>query len=136
MDTDIIDNTDTITLQDGAMPIAPPPVETNWLGMAPMVLIFVVFYFLLIRPQEKRRRAQETLISGVKKGEEVMTNSGLFGTVTSINDSDNTIMVRVAKDVELKMLKSAVADITSRNTQIEKKIKLRKKRNNIKLPCK
>ena len=87
-----------------------------------MVLIFVVFYFLLIRPQEKKRRTQETLVSGVKKGgvlEEVMTNSGLFGVVTKINDSDNTIMVQIAKEVEVKVLKNSIADIISRSKKIE-----------------
>jgi preprotein translocase subunit YajC len=84
-----------------------------------MVLIFVVFYFLLIRPQEKKRRNQETLVSGVKKGEEVMTNSGLFGVVTKINDSDNTVMVQIAKDVEVKVLKNSIADIISRSKKVE-----------------
>lgn len=115
-----ITNTDTITLQDTNAPVAPPSAQTNWPSMIPMVLIFIVFYFLLIRPQDKRRRAQEALVSGVKKGEEVMTNSGLFGIVTSINDSDNTIMVRVAKDVEIKILKSAIANIVSRSNKEQK----------------
>ena len=113
--------TDTITVQDASSaPAAPPPVESSgWMSLVPMVLIFVVFYFLLIRPQEKKRRNQETLVSGVKKGEEVMTNSGLFGIVTKINDSDNTIMVQIAKDVEVKVLKNSIADIVSRSKKIE-----------------
>jgi preprotein translocase subunit YajC len=113
--------TDTITVQDAnAAPAAPPPVESSgWMSLVPMVLIFVVFYFLLIRPQEKKRRTQEILVSGVKKGEEVMTNSGLFGVVTKINDSDNTIMVQIAKDVEVKVLKNSIADIISRSKKIE-----------------
>jgi preprotein translocase subunit YajC len=80
-----------------------------------MVLIFVVFYFLLIRPQEKKRRQQAQLVSEVKKGEEILTNTVLFGKVVEINDSDNTIMVQVAKDVEIKMLKNSIANIISRN---------------------
>ena len=84
-----------------------------------MVLIFVVFYFLLIRPQEKKRRNQETLVSGVKKGEEVMTNSGLFGVISKINDSDNTVMLQIAKDVEIKVLKTSIADIVSRSKKLE-----------------
>lgn len=116
-------DTDTITIQDtGSEAAAPPPVESIWAtGLVPMVLIFVVFYFLLIRPQEKKRRRQETLVSGVKKGEEVLTNSGLFGTVTKINDSDNTIIVKLAKDVEVKMLKNSISDILSRDNKEVKK---------------
>lgn len=108
--------TDTITVQDSDnTPDAPPGIESGWTSLVPMILIFVVFYFLLIRPQEKKRRTQETLVSGVKKGEEVLTNSGMFGIVTKINDSDNTIMVKVADGVEVKILKNSIADIVSRS---------------------
>lgn len=109
------DTTDTITIQDTeATPDAPASIESGWTSIVPMILIFVVFYFLLIRPQEKKRRNQETLVSGVKKGEEIVTNSGIFGTVTKINDSDNTILVEFAKGVEVKMFKSSIMDIISR----------------------
>ena len=114
--------TDTIAVQDSdALPKAPESAATNWTSLVPMVLIFAVFYFLLIRPQEKRRRAQQDLVSGVKKGEEVLTNSGLIGTVSKINDSDNTIFLSIAKDVEVKMLKTSITDILSRAKNIETK---------------
>ena len=97
-------DTDTITIQDSeGTPDAPPAIESGLTSLVPMVLIFVVFYFLLIRPQEKKRRAQETLVAGVKKGEEVLTNTGIYGVVTKINDSDNTVMVRIADNVEVKI---------------------------------
>lgn len=108
-------DTDTITIQGSeSTPDAPPAIESGLSSLVPMILIFVVFYFLLIRPQEKKRRAQETLVEGVKKGEEVLTNTGIYGVVTKINDSDNTVMLRIANDVEIKMLKSSISDIVSR----------------------
>jgi preprotein translocase subunit YajC len=108
---------DTITIQNSeTMPESPSAIETGWMtNLIPMVLIFCVFYFLLIRPQEKRRREQENLVNGVKKGEEVLTNSGIFGVVTKINDSDNIIHIQVAKDLEIKILKNSIADIVSRS---------------------
>ncbi|MDP5110580.1 MAG: preprotein translocase subunit YajC [Rickettsiaceae bacterium] len=109
-------DTDTITLQGSeSTPESPPAIESGLTSLVPMVLIFVVFYFLLIRPQEKKRRSQETLVSGVKKGEEVLTNAGIYGVVTQINDSDNTITLRIANDVEIKMQKNSIADIVSRS---------------------
>ena len=109
-------DTDTITLQGSeSTPESPPAIESGLTSLVPMVLIFVVFYFLLIRPQEKKRRSQETLVSGVKKGEEVLTNDGIYGVVTQINDSDNTITLRIANDVEIKMQKNSIADIVSRS---------------------
>ena len=115
--------TDTITVQDvGNAPESPPAIESGWTSLVPMLLIFVVFYFLLIRPQEKKRRQQQTLVSGVKKGEEVLTNSGIFGKVTEINDSDNTIMVMIAKGVEIKMLKGSITDIPSKSKKDDKEV--------------
>lgn len=119
---------DTITVQDvESTPNAPEAIESNWTSLVPMVLIFVVFYFLLIRPQEKKRKQQEDLISGVKKGEKVVTHSGIFGTVTSINDSDNTIMLKISDDVEVKVLKNAISDIISRNKKDKEKKETNKK---------
>lgn len=107
---------DTIKIQESAaLPKAPEPVQNNsWSTLVPVVLIFVVFYFFLIRPQEKRRRQQDELVGSVKKGEEIITNSGIFGIVTQINDNDNTVEVEIAKDTRVKILKTAISNITSR----------------------
>ncbi|MFK7968538.1 MAG: preprotein translocase subunit YajC [Rickettsiaceae bacterium] len=113
---------DTITLQDSdALPQAPESIGSSWTSLVPMVLIFAVFYFLLIRPQEKRRRAQQEVVSGVKKGEEILTTSGIIGIVSKINDSDNTVLLSIAKDVEIKILKTSISDILSRTKKEEVK---------------
>lgn len=119
------ENTIQIEETASSLPVAPEPVQSGWMSMVPMVLIFVVFYFLLIRPQEKRRREQLSLVSGVKKGEEVVASSGICGVVTKVND-DNTVEVEIAKDVSIKILKTAIAEITSR-TAIDKEKKETKK---------
>jgi len=121
---------DTITLQDSdALPQAPESIGSSWISLVPMVLIFAVFYFLLIRPQEKRRRAQQEVVSGVKKGEEILTTSGIIGIVSKINDSDNTVLLSIAKDVEIKILKTSISDILSRTKKEEvKAIKATKKK--------
>lgn len=94
------------------------PVENNLMSsltsMVPLILVFGVIYFLLIRPQEKKRRMHEDMVKTVKKGEKVVTNSGIYGVVTKLNDSEGTVMLEVAKDVQIQILKSAVADILSR----------------------
>lgn len=127
MSAELPTQNDAITLQDSdPLPKAPETVGSGWTGMIPMVLIFAVFYFLLIRPQDKRRRAQQELVTGVKKGEEVLTSSGIIGIVSKINDSDNTVHIEIAKGIEIKMLKTAITDIISRHkkeepTKVEKK---------------
>lgn len=111
-------SSDTITIkQTESPPKSSDAFASGWTSMIPMVLIFVVFYFLLIRPQEKRRKQQELLISGVKKGEEVLTTSGIFGIVTKINDTDNTVEIEIAKGASVKFLKTAIADILSRKKE-------------------
>ena len=111
-------DTDTMTIQDSeGVPGTPSAIESGLTSLVPMVLIFVVFYFLLIRPQEKKRRAQEALVTGVRKGEEVLTNTGIYGVVTKIDDSDNTVMVRIADNVEVKMLKNSITSIVSRSKE-------------------
>lgn len=116
------DNDNTITLQETSELPPPEPLESNWKGMAiQLVLISLVLYFLLIRPQEKRRRQQEALLGGVQKGEEVMTGSGIFGVVTKINDNDNTVEIEIAKDVQVKILKSSIIEIISRKKEDKNK---------------
>ena len=101
--------TDTITVQDtDATPSAPSSMESSWISIMPMILIFAVFYFLLIKPQEKKRKQQEQLVSGVKVGEDVLMNSGIFGTVRKVNDSDNFAYIEIAKDVQVKIMKMII----------------------------
>lgn len=110
-------NTTTVQPIDAqALPPAADGLQSTWTSLVPMVLIFVVFYFLLIRPQDKKRKAQEELVNSVKKGEKVLLSSGIYGVVESINDSDGTALVNIADGVTIKMLKTAIADIVNRTT--------------------
>ena len=71
--------------------------------------IFAIFYFLLIRPQQKQKRERERMLGAVKKGDRVVTTSGLHGTVTSLGES--TIVLRVADQVKLEFDRSAIGRI-------------------------
>ena len=104
----------TTTSASEALPVAPDSIQSTFTSLAPMVLIFIVFYFLLIRPQEKKRKAQEQLVSTVKPGEEVLLHSGIYGKVVKVNENDNSLLLQVSKETEIKVLQSAIADIVSR----------------------
>jgi preprotein translocase subunit YajC len=71
--------------------------------------IFAIFYFLLIRPQQKQRREREVMLGAIKKGDRVVTTSGLHGTVTGIDDS--TVTLRVTDQVKLQFDKTAIGRI-------------------------
>ncbi|MEY3197333.1 MAG: hypothetical protein RLZZ59_704 [Pseudomonadota bacterium] len=103
------------TSASSEMPQAPDQIQSTFTSLMPMLLIFVVFYFLLIRPQEKKRKAQEQMVSTAKPGEEVLLHCGIYGKITKVNEAEKTIIVEITKDTEIKVIQSAVADIISRS---------------------
>ena len=79
------------------------------LGFAPLLLIGVVFYFLLIRPQNQRRRAQLEMQSSIEVGDEIVTTAGIYGTVTEIDDDYGIVTLEVAPNTEIRLARAAVA---------------------------
>ena len=96
----------------------------------PLILIFVVFYFLLIRPQQKKIKAHQNTLNTLKKGDKVQTNSGIFGTIKAINDQENTVDLEIAHDVDIKILKQNIADILDKKKSIYKIEKNNKSKKN------
>lgn len=79
-------------------------------GMAMLLmfaLIFLVMYFFMIRPQQKREKTRQKMISELKKGDRVVTNSGIIGSIWGIKDT--IIVLKVDEDVKLEVLKTAIA---------------------------
>lgn len=81
----------------------------------PLLLIFVVFYLFLIRPQQKRAKEHEAKISAVQKNDEVVTAGGLMGKVTRV--ADDYVEVEIAPNVRVKAVKSTIANVQSRGTK-------------------
>jgi preprotein translocase subunit YajC len=77
--------------------------------LVPLVLMGVLFYFLLIRPQQRRARAQRDLISSVEVGDEIMTAGGILGTVTAMDDDDELLTVEIAPGTRIRVVKRAVS---------------------------
>ncbi len=74
----------------------------------PLILLFAVFYFLLIRPQQKRAKQQKTFMESLKKGDTVVTSGGLYGKITGI--TDDTITLEIAEKVRVRVTKSSVVN--------------------------
>jgi preprotein translocase subunit YajC len=74
----------------------------------PLILLFAVFYFLLIRPQQKRAKQHKTFMESLKKGDTVVTSGGLYGKITGI--TDETITLEIAEKVRVRVTKSSIAD--------------------------
>lgn len=79
-------------------------------SIAPLILIFVVFYFLMIRPQQKRMKALQAAVMAVKKGDSVITAGGLVGKVTKVEDA--FVEVEIAANVRVKVVKATIAEVT------------------------
>jgi preprotein translocase subunit YajC len=75
----------------------------------PLLLMGVVFYFLLIRPQNQRRRAQLEMQSDVEVGDEIVTTAGIYGTITEIDDDYGIVTVEVAPNTDIRMARAAIA---------------------------
>ena len=86
---------------------AAPSTSQGLMGMlVPMAVVFAIFYFLIIRPQRKRDQDQKTILNALQKGDEVVTQSGVFGKIYGI--TDKVITLEVAQNVKIKVLKSTV----------------------------
>lgn len=75
--------------------------------LLPMVLVFVIFYFLVIRPQQKQAKKHQEYLNALKVGDEVVTNAGIFGKIEDIDD--RSVRLEVARDVRIRVLKSQIA---------------------------
>jgi preprotein translocase subunit YajC len=88
-----------------------PIVQQVW-SVLPIVAIFAVFYFLLIRPQQKQRRERDSMLQTVKKGDRVVMSSGLHGTV--LNLTEHTVVLRASDGVKLEFDRSAIGRIVEK----------------------
>lgn len=91
--------------QEGAKPEGAPP----WATFVPLVVLFAVFYFFVLLPQRRREAQQrESLNTSLKKNDEVVTSSGIIGTLVSIKDNEDEAVIRVDDNVRLRILKSSI----------------------------
>jgi preprotein translocase subunit YajC len=102
-----------------AAPAGQPAGPAGILGnpMIMMVLMFVMMYFLLIRPQRQRQKEQERLISSVKVGDHVIMNGGEHGIITSTKDK--SVMVKIADNVKVEYERSAIASVSKKSDVVE-----------------
>jgi len=83
----------------------------------PLVLIFIVFYFLLIRPQQSKMKQQREMLAGVKRGDRVVTGGGIIGLVTKVI-GDNELQVELAEGVRVRIIKQTITDIITRGESV------------------
>jgi preprotein translocase subunit YajC len=94
-----------------AQSAAPPSMPGGGIGsfFVPLIFIFVIMYFVMIRPQKKRQEQQQKLIGSLKTGDRVVTNAGIHGLISNVKE--NTVLVKVADNVKIEMDKAAIATV-------------------------
>ena len=79
----------------------------------PLILIFAIMYFLLIRPQQKKLKDHQAMVNALRRGDQVVTQGGLIGKVTKVKD-DNEIEVEIAEGVKVRIVQSTIAQVLSK----------------------
>lgn len=79
----------------------------GFMGFIPLILMFVIFYFLLIRPQQKKAKEHQEMISALQKGDKVITSGGIHGIVAKVEDSD--VILEVAEKIKIKVTRLSIA---------------------------
>ena len=82
-------------------------------ALLPLVLIFVVFYFLLIRPQQKKVKQHKEMLSAIRRGDKVVTGGGIMGIVTKVND-DHEVTVEITKDIKVRVRRHLIHEVLSK----------------------
>ena len=85
--------------------------NAQFMQFIPLIIIMVIFYFLLIRPQQKQMKERKLMIDALKSGDKILTNGGLVGVITGLNGDD--LEVEIAKNVKVTIVRSAVAGLVT-----------------------
>ncbi len=85
--------------------------------LLPWIIIFGIFYFLVIRPQQKRQRQAQTereqLLKSLKPGDKVVTSGGIYGSIVAVKDKEDTVQLRIAPSVSIEVLRNSIAGLQS-----------------------
>lgn len=85
---------------------------------APLILIFAIMYFLLIRPQQKKLKAHQAMVAAVRRGDQVVTQGGIIGKVSKVKD-DEEVEVEIATGVKVRVIKSTISQVLSKTEPAE-----------------
>ncbi len=88
-------------------------------GLLPILLIVVIFWFLIIRPQSKRMKEHKEMVANVRRGDTVVTNGGLVGKVAKVKDDSNEIDIEIAEGVRVKVMRSMLSEVRAKGEPVK-----------------
>ena len=83
-------------------------------SLIPLLLIFAIMYFLLIRPQQKKLKEHQEMVAALRRGDQVVTQGGLIGKVTKVKDDSNEVEVEIAQGVNVKVVRSTISSVLNK----------------------
>ncbi|MDB2389913.1 preprotein translocase subunit YajC [Alphaproteobacteria bacterium] len=89
-------------------------------GLLPIIFVMVIFYFLLIRPQQKRAKQHKEMLAALRRGDKIITSGGLTGSIVKVVEGSETVEVEIAKDVKVQVIRSMIADIQNKTEPVKK----------------
>ena len=83
-------------------------------SLVPLVLVFLIMYFLLIRPQQKKLKEHQAMVGALRRGDQVVTSGGIVGRVTRVKDGENELEVEIAPNVNVRVVRSTIQTVVSK----------------------
>ena len=83
-------------------------------SLVPLILVFGIMYFLLIRPQQKKLKEHQAMVAALRRGDQVVTSGGIVGRVTRVKDTDNEVEVEIAPGVNVRVVRSTIQTVVSK----------------------
>jgi len=105
----------TATQQVPGTPV-PGQQPPSWMNFVPMLAIFLIFYVLFIRPQGKQMKEQRKMLEGLKKGDRVLTEGGLYGTIAGFHETD--VDIKIADGVKVKITRASIRRLANPKTEL------------------
>ena len=87
-------------------------------AFVPLILIFVIFYFLLIRPQQKKVKEHKAMLEAVRRGDRIVTNGGIVGLVIKVLPDERALMVEIADNIKVKVMRDMVSSVLSKTEPV------------------
>ncbi|MGZ5895712.1 MAG: preprotein translocase subunit YajC [Xanthobacteraceae bacterium] len=89
------------------------------MSLLPFVLIFVIMYFLILRPQQKRVKTHQEMVKNVRRGDTVVTSGGLVGKITKVYDAEEQIEIEIAEGVRVRQMRAMVSDVRAKGEPVK-----------------
>ena len=83
-------------------------------SLVPLILVFLIMYFLLIRPQQKKLKEHQAMVNALRRGDKVVTSGGIVGRVTKVHDTENEVEVEIATGVNVRVVRSTIQSVVSK----------------------